>query len=100
MTFDYGVPEDESDPEVLAVNIIEMEVDSGEFANGVEFARQYLCVQVNPTEYLGKKILAVPRCCQKKPGTTHRHGTNWLVEERKRWATEEAAELLGRSAIE
>lgn len=46
-----------------------MEEASGEFANGIEFARTYLRIQINAEDYRGIKVLAVPRCCQKKNGT-------------------------------
>ena len=80
MTFDHLVPPDDEDPEVLALSIIELEVDSGEFANGVQYANDVLRFQIDPEDYLGKKVLVVPRCCQKKKGSTDRSRTNWLVQ--------------------
>ncbi|KAH8727705.1 hypothetical protein GQ44DRAFT_787882 [Phaeosphaeriaceae sp. PMI808] len=82
VTFDYKVPMDEVDPEVLAVNIIEMENNSGEYANGIEYVRRYLRVYVNVGEYSGTEVLAVPRCCQKKQGTTDRTRINTDVQRR------------------
>ncbi|KAF2457061.1 hypothetical protein BDY21DRAFT_33193 [Lineolata rhizophorae] len=87
VTFDHRVPENEADPEVLAVNIIEMEEDGG------KYARQHFRVEVDPKEYLGNKVLAVPRCCQKKRGTTDRARINSDVEWRVRRTTKQA--LLG-----
>jgi hypothetical protein len=37
---------------------------------------------VNPIDYTGKKVLAVPRCCQHKKGTQDRMLINGLVAER------------------
>ncbi|KAF2726882.1 hypothetical protein EJ04DRAFT_570870 [Polyplosphaeria fusca] len=91
ITFDYNVPKDEVDPEVLAVNIIEMEENSGEYANGVEYARKYLHVPVALEEYSGTKVLAVPRCCQKKRGTTDRARINTDVQKRVQRAKMSAA---------
>ncbi|KAH7409792.1 hypothetical protein DE146DRAFT_732685 [Phaeosphaeria sp. MPI-PUGE-AT-0046c] len=82
VTFDYKVPNTETDPEVLAINNIEMEETSGEFANGIEFAQKYLRIQVDAEEYRGTKILAVPRCCQKKRGTQDRDRINSDVQRR------------------
>jgi hypothetical protein len=61
---------------VLAISIIE--VDNGAFANKV------LSFAIDPTEYTGKKVLAVPRCCQVKKGTQDRQRWNDLVAERDR----------------
>jgi hypothetical protein len=63
VTFDHLVPADDQIPEVLAISIIEVDNDRGAFANKV------LLFQVDPTEYTGKKVLVVPRCCQVKKGT-------------------------------
>jgi hypothetical protein len=63
---------------VLAISIIEVDNDGGAFANKV------LSFQIDPTEYTGKKVLAVPRCCQHKKGTQDRRRWNSLVAERDR----------------
>jgi hypothetical protein len=55
--FDHLVPADDPNPEVLAISIIKVDNDGGAFANKV------LLFQIDPTEYTGKKVLAVPRCC-------------------------------------
>lgn len=47
---------------MLMINIIEMEEDGG------EYTRQSLPFAPNPDEYMGKKVLAVPRCCQNRKG--------------------------------
>ena len=78
VTFDHLVPADDPNPEVLAISIIEVDNDGGAFANKV------LSFQIDPTEYTGKKVLAVPRCCQVKKGTQDRQRWNILVAERDR----------------
>ena len=78
VTFDHLVPADDPNPEVLAISIIEVDNDGGAFANKV------LRFQIDPTEYTGKKVLAVPRCCQVKKGTQDRQRWNDLVAERDR----------------
>ena len=82
VTFDHNVPREDRNPEVLAISIIELEADSGEFANGIEFANTYLYTKFDPDDYIGKRILAVPRCCQLKKGTQDRSRINMLVDER------------------
>lgn len=51
-----------------------MEDDDGAYANSG------LLYTVNAAEYAGVKILAVPRCCQKRKGTTDRKRINNSVE--------------------
>ncbi|KAI0829172.1 hypothetical protein F5Y06DRAFT_220966 [Hypoxylon sp. FL0890] len=77
VTFDHLVPADDPDPEVLQINIIEMDDDGGAYAN------KYLSFAVDPAEYTGKKVLAVPRCCQKRKGTQDRGRVNDSVIERE-----------------
>ncbi|KAI6080809.1 hypothetical protein F4821DRAFT_273574 [Hypoxylon rubiginosum] len=76
VTFDHLVPADDYFPEVLQINILEMDEDEGEYAN------TYLLFTVDPAEYIGKKILAVPRCCQKRKGTTDRSRVNGSVTQK------------------
>ncbi|WDK09221.1 arginine deiminase type-3, partial [Colletotrichum graminicola] len=76
VTFDHLVPLDDVDPEVLQINIIEMDDDDGEYAN------KYMSFSVNASEYTGKRVLAVPRCCQKRKGTQDRQRVNESVLER------------------
>ncbi|TGJ87561.1 hypothetical protein E0Z10_g1178 [Xylaria hypoxylon] len=78
VTFDHLVPADDLDPDVLQINIIEVDYDGGEYAN------KYLLFPVNPADYTGKKVLAVPRCCQTRKGTQDRGKTNDEVAERDR----------------
>jgi hypothetical protein len=78
VTFDHLVPANDPNPEVLAISIIEVDNDEGAFANKV------LLFQIDPTEYTGKKVLAVPRCCQVKKGTQDRQRWNDLVADRDR----------------
>lgn len=61
---------------MLAINIIEVDNDGGAFANEV------LSFPIDLTGYTGKKVLAVPRCCQVKKGTQDRGRINGLVAER------------------
>lgn len=90
VTFDNKVPENETNPEVLALNIIELEEKSGDYANGIEFAQKYLRLQVNAEEHIGTKVLAVPRCCQWKKGTQDRARINADVLRRTPKGKEEA----------
>ncbi|KAI0533793.1 hypothetical protein GGR58DRAFT_516652 [Xylaria digitata] len=70
VTFDHLVPADDLDPDVLQINICEMDYDGGEGTN------KHLLFLVNPADYTGKKVLAVPRCCQKRKGTQDRGRVN------------------------
>ncbi|KAI3328053.1 hypothetical protein HD806DRAFT_484866 [Xylariaceae sp. AK1471] len=76
VTFDHLVPADDLDPEVLQINIYELEIDEGPYAGGVEYANTYLNVKIDPADYVGKRILAVPRCCGKRKGTQDRGRIN------------------------
>lgn len=76
VTFDHLVPPDDTNPEVLQINIIEIEDDMGEYAN------KYNPFEIDPEEYIGKKVLAVPRCCQIRKGTTDRVRVNDGVKSR------------------
>ncbi|KAI0114385.1 hypothetical protein GGR51DRAFT_504154 [Nemania sp. FL0031] len=78
VTFDHLVPADDPDPDVLQINICELDYDGGERADGT------LLFPVNPADYTGKKVLAVPRCCQKRKGTTDRGRVNDGVMDRDR----------------
>lgn len=76
VTFDHLVPPDDLNPEMLQINIIEIEDDNGVYAN------TWLSFEVDPMEFIGKKVLAVPRCCQKRKGTQDRWRVNALVDQR------------------
>ena len=94
VTFDHLVPADNADPEVLQINIIEMDDDEGAYAN------EHLPFVVDSAEYTGKKVLAVPRCCQKRKGTQDRARVNGSVAERDaREGTEALADCDGRSHL-
>ncbi|KAF2728455.1 hypothetical protein EJ04DRAFT_538387 [Polyplosphaeria fusca] len=80
VTFDHLVPADDPDPEILAISIVE--VDHGEGA----FANKHLLFPVDPAEYTGKLVLAVPKCCQAKKGSQDRPRWNKSVAERDRKA--------------
>lgn len=77
VTFDYLVPADDTNPEVLQINIIEIEDD-----NGV-YAKEWLLFEPEPSDFIGKKVLAVPRCFQKRKGTQDRQRVNQGVRDRK-----------------
>ncbi|KAI1163406.1 hypothetical protein F5B18DRAFT_620066 [Nemania serpens] len=77
VTFDHLVPPDDHDPEVLQINIIEIEDDDGVYAN------TYMPFHVDLAEYAGKRVLAVPRCCQKRKGTTDRRRVNDGVDRKE-----------------
>ncbi|EGX91785.1 hypothetical protein CCM_05942 [Cordyceps militaris CM01] len=77
VTFDYLVPTEDTDPEVLQINILETENDGGEYAN------HWLDFEVNAVAYKNLSVLAVPRCCQKRKGTQDRHKVNEGVLERE-----------------
>ncbi|KAI0902675.1 hypothetical protein F4823DRAFT_621176 [Ustulina deusta] len=81
VTFDHLVPPDDYDPEVLQINIIEIEDDNGVYAN------TYMPFHVDLAEYAGKRVLAVPRCCQKRKGTTDRRRVNEGVDRKERRIT-------------
>jgi len=55
VTFDHLVPADDPNPEVLAISIIEVDNDGGAFTN------KFFSFPVDPTEYMGRKFLTVPR---------------------------------------
>lgn len=77
VTFDHLVPADDFFPEVLQINLFEIDEDEDEGG----FANKHLLFTVDLAEYIGKKILAVPRCCQKRNGTTDRTRVNGLTGE-------------------
>lgn len=82
VTFDHLVLADDPDPEVLVINIIEVDKGEGDYEDGGRFANEVLPFSINSTEYTGKKVLAVPRCCQHKKGTQDRGRINSEVAER------------------
>ncbi|EFY93091.1 hypothetical protein J3459_011436 [Metarhizium acridum] len=77
VTFDHLVPPDDENPEVLQINIIEIENDGGVYAAST------LPFTVDPADYIGIKVLAVPRCCQKRKGTQDRGRVNDAVLDRE-----------------
>jgi hypothetical protein len=51
--------------------------------DGGEYAKKHLPFDVDPADYWKeKKVLAVPRCCQKRRGTQDRKRVNDSVAER------------------
>jgi hypothetical protein len=85
VTFDHLVPSGDLDPDVLQINICELEIETGPYAGGEAYANKYLQFAVDASEYAGKKVLAVPRCCQKRKGTQDRGRVNDSVAEREAW---------------
>lgn len=83
VTFDHLIQEDDTDPEVLVINIIEVDGGGGAYADGGIYAQEVLSFPVDPREYTGRKVLAVPRCCQRKKGTQDRKLINQQVAERE-----------------
>ncbi|PKK49389.1 hypothetical protein CI102_6124 [Trichoderma harzianum] len=75
--FNHLVPPGDADPEVLQINIIEMDEDEGEYANAC------LPFAVDWKEFTSKRILAVPRCCQIRQRTTDRLRINEGIIEKK-----------------
>lgn len=73
VTFDHLDPPHDDDPEVLQINIIEVDYDGGPYAT------EHLPFKVDPADYTGKRVLAVPRCCQKRKGTQDRRRINFGV---------------------
>jgi hypothetical protein len=69
-TSDHLVPIDDTDPEVLQINIFEIEDDGGIYANNSS------CFEIDPVDYIRMKVLALPRYCQKRKGTTDRMRVN------------------------
>ena len=82
VTFDHHVPTSGPDPEVFAINIIEVDNNGGEYAHGGKYANNILLFSVNSTDYTGTRVLAVPRCCQHKKGTQDRRLIHGLVAKR------------------
>jgi hypothetical protein len=81
VSLDYRVPPNDLDPEVLVVNIIEVDNDGG-YADGGKYANEVLLFPVDPNDYTGRQVLAVPRCCQHKKGTQDRRLITGLVAKR------------------
>ncbi|KAM4066054.1 hypothetical protein HRG_012043 [Hirsutella rhossiliensis] len=77
VTFDHRVPVGDDDPDVLQINIIETEEDQGEYAN------KYLPFRIDAGDYTGKRVLAVPRCCQLRVGSQDRNRVNYSVLDRE-----------------
>jgi hypothetical protein len=78
VTFDHLVPADDTNPEVLQINIIEIEDDAG------VYAKRYNKFVINPADYIGKQVLGAPRCCSTRNGSSDRKRVNDAVNERKR----------------
>ncbi|TGO43919.1 hypothetical protein BCON_0726g00010 [Botryotinia convoluta] len=76
VTFDHLVPVDDTNPEVLQINIVEIEDDAGVYAiKHNKFA-------IDPADYIGKQVLGAPRCCSTRKGTSDRKRINDAVNER------------------
>lgn len=46
-----------------------MKTEERSFSDGAACANQCLLFTVDPADCVGKKVLAVPRCCQKRKGS-------------------------------
>lgn len=73
VTFDHLVAANDPDPEVFAINIIEVDNDGGEYADRGKHANDIL---------LGTRVLAVLRCYRYKKGTQDRRLIHGLVAKR------------------
>lgn len=82
VTFDHRVPEDDVNPEVLVINIIEVDDGGGAYADSGIYASEVLLFSINLEEFTGRRVLAVPRCCQKKKGTRDQRLINNQAAER------------------
>lgn len=71
------MPVDDADPEVLQINILEIGDDAGAYANKCS-----CFFEIDPADYVGKKVLALPRCCQVRKGSTDRRRVNEAVDMR------------------
>ncbi len=78
VTFDHLVPENDTNPEVLQINIVEIEDDGG------VYAKTYNEFVIDPASYIGKRVLGAPRCCSTRKGTSDRERVNNAVNERMR----------------
>ena len=76
VTFDHLVQGDDMNPEVLQINIVEIEDDAGVYAT------RYNKFAIDPADYIGKRVLGVPRCCSTRKGTSDRKRINDAVNER------------------
>ena len=77
---------------MLQININEVDEDGGAYAN------MYLLFAVDPADYTGKKVLTVPRCCQKRKGTQDRGRINSSVIDKEKWR-QEMAERSAKMAL-
>lgn len=68
---------DDINPEVLQINITAIENDNCAYAN------QYMPFVVDPAEFVGKKVFAVPRCCSGRKGKQYQGRLNDCVLERE-----------------
>jgi ribulose-5-phosphate 4-epimerase/fuculose-1-phosphate aldolase len=73
ITFDYLVLINNTDPEVLQINIFKIKDNKGIYAN------KSSCFEINLAVYTRKKVLALPKYCQKKKGTTDQKRVNNAV---------------------
>lgn len=56
--------------------------DGGIYTGGGLYADEVLSFSINAMDYTGKKVLAVPRCCQRKKDTQDRRLILSMVAER------------------
>jgi hypothetical protein len=77
VTFDHLVPANDTNPEVLQINIMEIKDYAGSYAITYDFV-------IDPADYIGKQVLGAPRCCSTSKGKTDRKRVNDAVDERIR----------------
>jgi hypothetical protein len=75
------------------INIIELG-HNGIYENGSIYANEVLPFPVDPANYIGRRVLAVPRCCQHKRGTQDRKLINGMVAERQQESNNSPREKL------
>ncbi|KAL5315052.1 hypothetical protein ACEPPN_017703 [Leptodophora sp. 'Broadleaf-Isolate-01'] len=61
-TFNHLVPIDDTDPEVLQINILEIEGDGG------IYAKKSICFKIDPAVYTGKKVPCTAEMLSEKEG--------------------------------
>ena len=76
ITFDHLVPEHDEDPEVLQFNFCD--------PNDRKDNARYCKVSLDEPQYRNC-VVAVPRCCQVRRGSTDRKRVNGLVRRRRQY---------------
>ncbi|EJT79086.1 hypothetical protein GGTG_04175 [Gaeumannomyces tritici R3-111a-1] len=66
VTFDHLIPPDDDDPQTVCPIIYELEEKGPE--SDVAHVNERVLFPVGPVDYVRKRVLAVPRCCQTHTG--------------------------------